>query len=148
MFFITVKQLVNDSFFRVFDKDKDGFLIVEEMKQYLTTLGVGLSAREVEQMFKLDIKEQVVDCEGISNYPIWNIYVNSIQFKASASSSFEKIVFTSQFFVNFVNNPAVTKRSRHYIQNCMTYQHKLNKVVINHQIFWVLLNHLLPNFSA
>ena len=67
--------------------------------------------------------------------PFFDIYVNSIQFKASASSSFEKIVFTSQFFVNFVNNPAVTKRSRHYIQNCMTYQHKLNKVVINHQIF-------------
>ena len=70
MFFITDKQLVNDCFFRVFDKDKDGFLIVEEMKQFLTTLGVGLSAREVEQMFKLNIKEQVVDCEGISNYPI------------------------------------------------------------------------------
>ena len=63
----------------MFDKDKDGFLIVEEMKQYLTTLGVGLSAREVEQMFQLNIKEQVVDCEGISNYPIWNIYANSFQ---------------------------------------------------------------------
>ena len=70
MSFIAIKELVNYCFFRVFDKDKDGFLIVEEMKQYLTTLGVGLSAREVEQMFKLNIKEQVVDCEGISNYPI------------------------------------------------------------------------------
>ena len=54
----------------MFDRDKDGFLIVEEMKQFLTTLGVGLSAREAEQMFKLNTKEQVVDCEGISNYPI------------------------------------------------------------------------------
>ena len=41
--------------------------MLDELKQFLTTLGNKLSVQEVEQMLKLNIKggDEVVDCEGI-----------------------------------------------------------------------------------
>ena len=51
----------------MFDKDKDGFLIVEELKKFMTTLGDKMNAREVEDMVKVIFKEkdELVECEGI-----------------------------------------------------------------------------------
>ena len=53
-------------FFRVFDRDRDGFLMVGELKQFLTTLGDRMSDQEVEHMIKLIFKEneELVECEG------------------------------------------------------------------------------------
>ena len=51
----------------MFDKDKDGFLIVEELKNFMTTLGDKMNARELEDMVKVIFKEKdkLVECEGI-----------------------------------------------------------------------------------
>jgi Ca2+-binding EF-hand superfamily protein len=55
--------------FRVFDTDRDGFLTMEDLKKFLTTLGDRMSDKEVQDMVKLvdREKEGIVECEGKMN---------------------------------------------------------------------------------
>ena len=52
--------------FRVFDKDKDGYLTMDDLRKFLTTLGDRMSDKEMGDMMKLLDKEKegVVECEG------------------------------------------------------------------------------------
>ena len=52
----------------MFDKDRYGYLTMEDLKKFLTTLGDRLSDKEVEDMMKLvdREKEGFVECEGKS----------------------------------------------------------------------------------
>ena len=54
---------------RVFDTDRDGFLTMEDLKKFLTTLGDRMSDKEVEDMVKLVDRENegIVECEGKMN---------------------------------------------------------------------------------
>ena len=53
-------------FFRVFDKDLDGYLAVEELGTFLTTMGNKMSNKEVEDMMKLVDRnsEGFIDSKG------------------------------------------------------------------------------------
>ena len=50
----------------MFDKDRYGYLTMEDLKKFLTTLGDRMSDKEVEDMVKLvdREKEGFVECEG------------------------------------------------------------------------------------
>ena len=51
--------------FRVFDKDRDGYLTMDDLRKFLTTLGDRMSDKEVEDMMKLvdREKEGFVECK-------------------------------------------------------------------------------------
>ena len=65
---------------RVFDKDRDGFLTMEDLKKFLTTLGDRMSDKEVEDMVKLvdREKEGIVECEGKKNKNVKSLNIIEI----------------------------------------------------------------------
>lgn len=57
-------MIVEDNFFRVFDKNNDGLISSTELRHVMTNLGEKLSEEEVDDM----IKEADMDGDGMVNY--------------------------------------------------------------------------------